>query len=229
MIKVIIKKIKELYYRLSAFFLTTKDPLTNLSDRSGLKKFKAIKVNGEVASVVFLDLDNFKKINDSLGHQFGDIFLKEFADLLKREVRNRDILIRWGGDEFIVILFNASDKEAKSFISRIKLKTDQIDITRRKDYISLKESVKDFPEEEIKKRAKEFGVSGGFSKIEDDISKAISFADQRMYEDKNYKKNDKDFPERKKVKEIIANETGFDKAEIIVQNLEEEGYLLFEE
>ena len=53
---------------------------------------------------MFLDVDYFKQVNDSFGHDVGDLLLKQFAHRLKNCVKKRDCLARWGGDEFVVLL-----------------------------------------------------------------------------------------------------------------------------
>lgn len=66
---------------------------------------------------ILIDIDNFKQINDSLGHQVGDDILVKLASLLKSHLRSSDHLIRWGGEEFLIIQENASS--AVDFVSRI--------------------------------------------------------------------------------------------------------------
>lgn len=61
-------------------------------------------INGEMLAILFLDLDGFKKVNDTLGHNVGDLLLKEVAKRLRFKLRSYDIIARLGGDEFIVIL-----------------------------------------------------------------------------------------------------------------------------
>jgi len=90
-------------------FLAYHDPLTGLPNRLLLQDrlhqaiAQAERMNTTLA-LVFLDLDNFKKINDSLGHAAGDALLREVAQRLKRCVRDSDTLSRQGGDEFVLIL-----------------------------------------------------------------------------------------------------------------------------
>jgi diguanylate cyclase (GGDEF)-like protein/PAS domain S-box-containing protein len=90
-------------------FLAYHDPLTGLPNRvllqDRLQQAVALaERNGTSLALVFLDLDNFKKINDSLGHAAGDALLKEVALRLKRCVRDADTISRQGGDEFVIIL-----------------------------------------------------------------------------------------------------------------------------
>lgn len=90
-------------------FLAYRDPLTHLSNRTHLMKQLSFGVNvcektkGSVA-LFFLDLDNFKKINDTLGHKAGDRLLVEIANRLNQVCREEDTIARLGGDEFIILM-----------------------------------------------------------------------------------------------------------------------------
>ncbi len=87
------------------------DDLTGLPNRRLMESelesrlAEADRCNREVA-VIFMDLDNFKLINDTLGHYQGDTLLKSVADTLKQELRHSDLLCRFGGDEFVLLLFD---------------------------------------------------------------------------------------------------------------------------
>jgi diguanylate cyclase len=91
----------------------TADPLTGLGNRRRLDS--ALTAMGEDASepacLLFIDLDKFKSVNDHFSHATGDEVLKAIADLLRRESRDNDILVRYGGDEFVVVL-SATDLDA---------------------------------------------------------------------------------------------------------------------
>ena len=68
-----------------------------------------------------VDIDLFKRINDAYGHKTGDHVLKEFAQLLKKNIRKSDIIARYGGEEFIIILPNTSKKGSVSESERLSL------------------------------------------------------------------------------------------------------------
>ena len=98
-------------------YLAFHDPLTGLTNR----RYFTEKINQSIETahkenrmlaVMYIDIDEFKGINDSLGHEVGDQLLKQFASRLKENVREEDILCRVGGDEFLVLLNNVKEKKA---------------------------------------------------------------------------------------------------------------------
>jgi len=104
------------------------DPLTNLAnrtlclDRVGQAMRRAKRREDYYFAVVFLDLDRFKVINDSLGHRFGDMVLTETGNRLDEHVRGLDTVSRFGGDEFVLLLDELSSPgEAIRIIKRIRL------------------------------------------------------------------------------------------------------------
>jgi diguanylate cyclase (GGDEF)-like protein/PAS domain S-box-containing protein len=99
-------------------FMATHDGLTGLPNRSLLKDrltqavLQAQRYN-RCVTVAFIDLDNFKLVNDSLGHNVGDELLKEVASRMQKCLRATDTVVRLGGDEFVIVLFDqAKDAEA---------------------------------------------------------------------------------------------------------------------
>lgn len=108
-------------------FQALHDPLTNLAnrtlclDRISNAMHRAQRRENYYFSVVFLDLDRFKLINDSLGHRFGDMVLKEAANRLNNHVRTLDTVSRFGGDEFVLLLDElTSPGEAIRIVKRIR-------------------------------------------------------------------------------------------------------------
>lgn len=93
---------------------TIKDPLTNTYNRRYLENIlpmlinNAKRRNGKIAFLM-LDIDYFKKVNDTYGHKAGDTVLKTISDIIKKSIRKSDILIRYGGEEFLIILQNVND------------------------------------------------------------------------------------------------------------------------
>jgi diguanylate cyclase (GGDEF)-like protein len=103
------------------------DPLTSLYNRNGynLLIFDIInncKENNAILSVAMVDIDHFKKINDSYGHNIGDKVLISLAKTIKGTLRKDDYVVRWGGEEFLIILVDTTLVEAKRVIDRIREK-----------------------------------------------------------------------------------------------------------
>ena len=71
-------------------------------------------------SIIFIDLDNLKKLNDKYGHKAGDKYIKICADIFKKTLRDIDIISRWGGDEFVVGLIDTGINEAEKVAKKIK-------------------------------------------------------------------------------------------------------------
>lgn len=109
-----------------------RDSLTNMLNRRTFLKgvTKIVQVgryrNNSMMTIMFLDLDHFKSINDTYGHQAGDDVLKSFSSMLKEEVRDSDFLCRWGGEEFIIASSNLSNQDAYNLAERLRQKTEAI-------------------------------------------------------------------------------------------------------
>lgn len=101
------------------------DGLTGLLNRRGLEAFaeqqlSLVKRNhGYEATLVYIDLDNFKPVNDLYGHRVGDEFLRMFADLLRTCFRHSDIIGRLGGDEFAVFLPRTNAEGAAHLVEKL--------------------------------------------------------------------------------------------------------------
>jgi diguanylate cyclase (GGDEF)-like protein len=101
------------------------DPLTGALNREGLRDFLLQQWQGEMPtsagmSVLFADLDHFKRINDNYGHAIGDEVLKQFALLVKGEIRKSDGLVRWGGEEFLVVCPATQLPEAAKLAEKLR-------------------------------------------------------------------------------------------------------------
>ena len=91
----------------------SKDYVTGLLNRRGLQAaMDSLKKEDMPLAVYLFDLDEMKMVNDTYGHEAGDRLIQSFADLLRRKTRAKDILCRYGGDEFLVVLRHMSSKEA---------------------------------------------------------------------------------------------------------------------
>nr|MBA2484429.1 GGDEF domain-containing protein [Nitrosomonas sp.] len=101
------------------------DQMTGAFNRRGLEEIfirEAARADRKELSlcVVLLDLDNFKKINDTCGHQFGDIVLAHVVNVAKETLRPSDIIARFGGEEFVILLSDITMEAAVSVISRLQ-------------------------------------------------------------------------------------------------------------
>src|SRR5690606_25450991 len=106
------------------------DELTQLSNRRDMryhvdKEFSRFKRHHHHFSVILLDVDHFKLINDTYGHDAGDHVLVEIAQLLRETSRDLDLVARWGGEEFLILLPNTTLLQALTLAERIRNRIDQ--------------------------------------------------------------------------------------------------------
>jgi diguanylate cyclase (GGDEF)-like protein len=159
------------------FERSIRDPLTNLYNRQFLVEFsenyfEKIKRKERSSVLIFLDLDNFKQVNDYYGHEKGDEVLVHVANTFRDTFRIYDLIIRYGGDEFIVFIEDL-DKEyididiiLKVFVNRIETELEKFKISASYGYAT--------------------------SPLEaNDLQKMIEIADKRMYIQKRAKKESK--------------------------------------
>ena len=147
------------------------DSLTGLHNRRFFEEIIAHELNlhrryGTPLSLVFLDVDRFKSINDTLGHAAGDNTLRDVASFLTRHVRNADYVFRWGGDEFLILL---SCREEEANRKGWEL---QSEFSRSSTVAALPEGV---------------GLSFGCAEVSalaESATEALHLADERMYADK---------------------------------------------
>ncbi|MBT4332611.1 MAG: sensor domain-containing diguanylate cyclase [Candidatus Cloacimonetes bacterium] len=101
------KKLQDAYVKLEK--LSRADPLTELANRRALTESLEYEIsrfgrNKENFSIILSDIDDYKQINDTFGHDAGDFVLVELAKLMTQSLRKQDVVGRWGGDEFLIIL-----------------------------------------------------------------------------------------------------------------------------
>lgn len=96
------------------------DPLTGLANRRTLEHAIQSRIATGTYAVMFADIDHFKDLNDTFGHDVGDECLRTFARVLERATRPGDLCARYGGEEFVVLLPNASSDDAEGIAGRIQ-------------------------------------------------------------------------------------------------------------
>lgn len=156
------------------------DALTGLPNRVALNLYikdiiSSNKHNDQTISILYLDLDGFKRVNDSLGHDAGDEVLRETATRITKNIRDTELVVRLGGDEFLVIVFTSLG----SFKQEVKIIASRIIKDLNKEFLVCDDVVK-------------IGCSIGASiwPIDtDDLEEAIILADKALYESKKLDKN----------------------------------------
>ncbi|RQD69973.1 MAG: GGDEF domain-containing protein [Tindallia sp. MSAO_Bac2] len=125
-------------------YLSYHDSLTGLYNRRYFEEeVKRLNVQRKMPLTIILgDANGLKRINDTLGHHAGDRLLTEMASIIKNAVRHEDVVARWGGDEFGIILPNSDDENAKKVIDRIKFGCEKSDFDLIKPSISLGYAIK---------------------------------------------------------------------------------------
>ena len=104
--------------------LCSTDPLTGLANRRGFhqryeQEIARMRRANESLALVLVDCDRFKQINDTYGHEVGDRALKLIGAILESTVRRDDVVARWGGDEFVVLLRGVDDAEVRKVAERV--------------------------------------------------------------------------------------------------------------
>lgn len=156
--------------------LAHKDPLTHLLNRRSmnilmLESMDALKRNGKRFSLILCDIDDFKKVNDTYGHDAGDFVLIAISNIITQSVRSDDAVCRWGGEE-ILILINDPVETASMTAERIRKKIE--------DYVTY------YEDQEIK-ITMTFGISESIPGYK--IENLIQQADDKLYLGKKSGKN----------------------------------------
>ncbi len=104
------------------------DPLTGLFNRNGVSDFIVSNYeskDGSKVSLIIVDIDFFKKVNDAYGHDVGDQVLAKFGEILRGNIRTTDRAARWGGEEFIIVLPNSTLEAAHAIAEKLRLIVEQ--------------------------------------------------------------------------------------------------------
>jgi len=134
--------------------LSDRDYLTGLYNRRKFEEFLSYEVKRSLRhrhkfTVLMIDLDNFKYINDTYGHASGDLVLKEVTDIFGSKLRNADIIARIGGDEFAVILPETSYENGYAVVEKLRASLEATPISLMFDQVSLTASfgIAEYPEQ----------------------------------------------------------------------------------
>lgn len=152
--------------------LASTDSLTKLLNRNGLKSRLLDKELLDPAVVVVLDIDRFKQINDNHGHDLGDIVLQRLSMMLIKHTKGGDLSARWGGEEFLVILFDSQLDAAEALINKVKTEFEAIQFKTEAEDVSV-------------------SFSAGITRLEDksEFEEAVKRADVLLYEAKDLGRN----------------------------------------
>ncbi len=158
------------------------DQLTGLCNRASFTSFAKKSISSAIRhkhllALLLIDLDNFKHVNDTLGHGAGDLLLKQVADRIKKSVRTEDHIARIGGDEFVLMLTEIRDSRDAGIIADklIKIITPSYNLQGNTAEIGASIGIANFPE---------FGR---------DLEELTKNADMAMYKAKNSGKNQYQF------------------------------------
>ena len=127
---------KEIYYRKELERLASTDPMTNLYNRRYFSELattvvKLAKRSKLIYSIIMIDIDKFKSINDTYGHAIGDDVIVALAKLLKHNIRESDIVCRWGGEEFIILLPQTEQDGALMIAEKLRKTVETLSVTVR--------------------------------------------------------------------------------------------------
>lgn len=153
------------------------DPLTGLPNRRYTSRraseiVRHAATRGEPAVFAVIDLDHFKRCNDSYGHEAGDEALKAFADVLRATLRPGDLVGRWGGEEFWIALPNTGTVEAREILQRLRSEAAVLQLERASGYpLRFSSGVVDITEPD------------------DTFDKVVATADKLLYEAKERGRN----------------------------------------
>jgi len=160
-------------------YMSSHDPLTGLLNRRSFEikvaeKMRIISETKELATLIWVDIDHFKHVNDKFGHPIGDIVLKEVSHILMEHIKTTDLVTRWGGEEFLIFLFQTSIDETYVLANKIRLAIQNKVILANEFQIQITAS---------------FGVSLLKDNFSNSFDTSYKAADAALYKAKNQGRN----------------------------------------
>jgi len=153
----------------------TIDALTGLYNRRGCESMLKGFDTSQQHSSIIIDIDHFKAVNDNFGHSIGDRVIQKIASIIKKHIGSEDIPVRYGGEEFVVVMKNKSQKFAHFIAEEIRISVEQLKLVQRQSNTSLPP----------------MSVSIGIAELEENDSWSSLFerADKALYQAKNSGRN----------------------------------------
>jgi len=157
--------------------LATRDELTGLFNRRHMMETLNLQKRfsdrgGRIFCIGILDIDHFKRVNDTYGHGVGDEVLRSFAKSVQKELRESDVIARWGGEEFILMLTECRVGQADAMLDRVRDVINQVQVSGP------------FPELRVR-----FSAGLAEQRFDEDVEETIERADQALYRAKRAGRN----------------------------------------
>ncbi len=155
------------------------DPLTGLANRRAFLEYTKHKtaefqrVTDQQLTIVLLDIDFFKNVNDTYGHEAGDLVLVKISELINGHIRNTDVAARYGGEEFILLLCDTGNMYAAKYAERLRKKIENMTVTKDNKNIKITAS---------------FGISE-FKSEDNLVHQVIARSDEALYRAKSQGRN----------------------------------------
>ena len=153
------------------------DPLTGLANRRYLEKQVGANINemeryGWPFGLAFIDIDRFKKVNDTYGHDIGDEVLKMLGRTLEHNLRTSDVAGRWGGEEFVAIIVNVTKDQLKTIADKLRIMVRESNLSTDSGDVSVTVS-----------------IGATISRSDDTVATIVKRTDNLMYESKEAGRN----------------------------------------
>ncbi|KAB2951633.1 diguanylate cyclase [Heliorestis acidaminivorans] len=155
-------------------WMASHDELTGIYNRRvffeyGNHELERLKRNKLPLSLIMFDIDHFKRVNDTYGHQAGDVVLQKVAEVVKKNIRACDLFARFGGEEFVILLADVTPQKTMAVAEKLRVALEAMEVTTEGVLIKVTSS---------------FGVSGVEAVGQESLDVLIAQADQALYEAK---------------------------------------------